>query len=236
MIPNRDGIRLQHVSRHFGDGDGRVHAVQDACLVVRRGELVAVMGPSGSGKTTLLSVAGGLLAPSAGCVEIDGVDIGALSQAELTEFRLRKIGFVFQTFHLIEALSATENVELPLNLAGIFRPASSERATRLVHQLGLAERATFRPRELSGGEKQRVAVARALANDPPVLLADEPTGSLDSRAGQEVIELLHDAAHVMGKAVLVVSHDPRIRPFADQIVTIEDGRTRMEPESPVRMP
>jgi len=225
MSASPDGIRLDHLYRRFGEGEGGVvHAVEDVSLVVRRGELVAVMGPSGSGKTTLLSIAGGLLAPSSGLVEVDGVRLDLLSQEELTGFRLRRIGFVFQTFHLIDALSATENVELPQNLAGVRRPVSSARADGLLQRLGLAGRARSLPKTLSGGEKQRVAIGRALANDPPVVLADEPTGSLDSRAGQEVIELLHDAAHRDGKAVLVASHDPRIRRFADQVVLMEDGR------------
>jgi putative ABC transport system ATP-binding protein len=229
MTTPRDGLRLEHVHRRFGEGDfGTVHAVEDVSLVVRPGELVAVMGPSGSGKTTLLSIAGGLLAPSAGMVEVDGTQLDAISQTELTAFRLTRIGFVFQSFHLIDALSAAENVELPMNLAGLRRPASSELAARLLEKLGLTPRAAFLPAALSGGEKQRVAIARALANDPPVVLADEPTGSLDSHAGQEVIELLHAAAHAQGKAVLVVSHDPRICPFADRVVRIEDGRVTPE--------
>ena len=225
MSARRDGIVLEHVVRRFGEGDGGVvQAVDDVSLVVRPGELVAVMGPSGSGKTTLLSVAGGLLAPSGGQVWVDRVALTPLSQRALTEFRLHHIGFVFQTFRLIDALSAAENVELPLNVAGVRRPASRRRADELIRQLGLAARAQFRPKALSGGEKQRVAIARALANDPPVLLADEPTGSLDSHAGQEVIELLHAAAHHDGKAVLVVSHDQRIGRFADRVVLLEDGR------------
>jgi putative ABC transport system ATP-binding protein len=222
-----DGIRTTALSRRFGGGAGVVvHAVEDVSLAVPRGQLLAVMGPSGSGKTTLLSLVGGLLAPTAGSVVLDGVRLDTLSQSELTAFRLKRIGFVFQTFQLIDALSAAENVELAQNLAGIRRPASSLRAAALIGRLGLAPRAAFATGTLSGGEKQRVAIARALANDPPVILADEPTGSLDSHAGQEVIELLHDLAHHDGKSVLVVSHDVRIERFADQVVRIEDGRVK----------
>ncbi len=218
-------VRLAHVGLRFGDsGDTVVHAVSDVTLEVSRGALTLVIGPSGSGKTTLLSLIGGLLAPTEGNVHVDGVALGQLSQPALTAFRLARIGFVFQTFRLLAALSVLENIELPLNLAGIRRPASRERARELAAKLGLTHRLGFRPRALSGGEQQRVAIARALANDPELLLADEPTGSLDSQAGQRTIELLHAAAVQDGKAVLVVSHDTRICQYADTMVRMQDGR------------
>ena len=216
-------VRLDRVSRRFGEEDGAVvRAVDAVSLELRRGALTLVMGPSGSGKTTLLSLAGGLLAPSEGKVEVDGTLLASLAPSELTNFRLRQVGFVFQRFRLLEALSALENIELPMSLAGIRRPASRERARVLAERVGLTGRLTGRARTLSGGEQQRVAIARALANDPPVILADEPTGSLDSHAGQVIIELLHEAAKG-GKAVLVVSHDARIVPYTDTVVHMEDG-------------
>jgi putative ABC transport system ATP-binding protein len=203
-----------------------VSAVREASVDVRAGELVLVTGPSGSGKTTLLSMLGGLISPTSGWVELGGEAITRLSQQALTALRLRRVGFVFQSFQLIDGLTVAENVELPLNLAGVLRPRSSDRANLLLEEIGLSARLRFRPRALSGGEKQRVAIARAFANDPPLILADEPTGSLDSHAGRQVIELLRAAAADHGKAVLVVSHDPRIRRHADRILQMEDGLLR----------
>ncbi|TFG52061.1 MAG: ABC transporter ATP-binding protein [Gemmatimonadales bacterium] len=216
-------VVFQDVSRSFGSGEYRVDAVVNASLAVTAGELVLVMGPSGSGKTTLLSLAGSLLAPSTGSVVIAGQRLATLSPNGLADVRLRTIGFVYQAFRLIDALTVEENVELPLNLAGHRRPHSQRRARDLLDRVGLDVRRTLAPRALSGGEKQRVAIARALANDPAVLLADEPTGSLDARAGAAVIQLLHDSAHRWGRAVLVVSHDARLREFADRVLTMEDG-------------
>ncbi len=216
--------RATILSKTFGAGTpSAVCAVRDANLTILAGEMTLVMGPSGSGKTTLLSLMAGLIAPSAGVVELAGVRLAELSPSQLTEIRLHQVGFVFQTFRLIEALSVVENVELPLILAGLRRPASERRATELLGALGLIGRLHASPRSLSAGEKQRAAIARAFANNPPLLLADEPTGSLDSRAGQHVIELLHVAAHEQGNAVLVVSHDARIRGYADRVLEMEDG-------------
>jgi putative ABC transport system ATP-binding protein len=224
MTPDAVAVRFDRVSRRFGeDSRALVRAVDSISLEVRRGELTLVIGPSGSGKTTLLSLAGGLLAPSEGSVEIDGTRLGALTPSTLTAFRLRRVGFVFQRFLLLDALSALENIELPMTLAGVRRPESRERARQLAERVGLPNRLTGRATMLSGGEQQRVAIARALANSPPVLLADEPTGSLDSRAGERIIELLHATA-ASGTAVLVVSHDMRLVPFADKLIRIEDGR------------
>lgn len=217
---------LERVWRRFGSGDTLVEAVRDVTLAVERGRLTLVQGPSGSGKTTLLSIAGALLPPSEGRVEVAGQPLAHLAADRLALLRLHSIGFVFQAFRLVDALSLEENVELPLNLAGVRRPESRRRARELVAALGLAPRARLRPGALSGGEKQRAAIARALANDPPLLLADEPTGSLDARSGQEVIALLHEAAHRDGRAVLVVSHDPRVRASADRVWLLEDGALR----------
>lgn len=216
--------RLVNASLTFHGGASPVHAVRDAALDIHRGSLMLVLGPSGGGKTSLLSLIGALLAATKGDVFVDGERLGGLTQSQLSHMRLTRMGFVFQTFRLLPALTVAENIELPLNLAGVRRPASRQRAIALAVQLGLGSRLDAKPRTLSGGEQQRVAIARALANDPPLLLADEPTGSLDSTTGQDVIRLLHDAATKDGRAVLVVSHDARLIDYADTIARMQDGR------------
>lgn len=206
------------------DSVSSIPAVAGVNLEVRRGEIVLINGPNGSGKTTLLSMLGCLIKPTSGRITVVGNDVTAFSERERAEFRLRHIGFIFQTFRLIDSLSVLENVELVLNLAGSRRPHSREQAKELLEELGLFHRADFFPNALSAGEKQRVAIARALANDPNLLLADEPTGSLDSRAGQAAIELLCDAAERRNKTVIIVSHDVRIQGFADRVLRMEDGQ------------
>jgi putative ABC transport system ATP-binding protein len=222
-------IRAERLSKTYTNAAGvRVEAVREAELEVRGGEMVLIAGPSGSGKTTFLSLLGCLIPPSGGSLAIAGTEATRLGPEELSAFRLRRIGFIFQTFRLLDALTVTENIELPLNLAGVRRPQSRRQALTRLEELGLAHRADFFPDVLSGGEKQRVAVARALVLDPPIVLADEPTGSLDSRSGQTVIQLLSRAAGEKGMAVLVVSHDPRIQPFAHRVLCMEDGRLNQE--------
>ena len=201
-----------------------VRAVQGVDLDLRAGEMTLIMGVSGGGKTTLLSMMGGLIPPTSGEIEMGGQLLTSMSQNELTDVRLKTIGYIFQGFRLIEALSALENVELVLNLGGTKRPASIDRAQALLDELGIGDRAHFSPAKLSPGEKQRVAIARALANNPPLILADEPTGSLDSRASQQVVEILQAAAKTHRRAVMIVSHDPRIRRFADHVFEMEDGK------------
>jgi putative ABC transport system ATP-binding protein len=196
-------------------------AVNDVSLDVARGEVVLIIGPNGSGKTTLLSMLGGLVRPTRGSVVVDGVALNAMPERELETFRLRRVGFVFQTFRLLDALSVRENVQLVLDLAGEHR--SADALLDRVGALHLARRST---RVLSGGEKQRVAIARALANDPAIILADEPTGSLDSSAGEAAIALLCDAARNDGRAVVIVSHDTRIAHHADRVVRMSDGRVQ----------
>jgi putative ABC transport system ATP-binding protein len=218
-------VQLRGVTRSFGPTHRIVRAVDDVTLEVEPGTLTLLTGPSGSGKTTLLSLAGGLLSPDRGEVHIGGRSLTSLDAKELSAFRLRHVGFVFQRFQMLEALTAVENIELPLNLAGRRRPESRDRALSLAAHVGLNSRLDAPSRTLSGGEQQRVAIARALANHPYVLLADEPTGSLDSRAGQGVIELLRETAS-RGTAVLVASHDERWIPHADRIVKMEDGRAQ----------
>jgi len=217
-------VRLVDVCRHFAAGDTVVRAVNGVSLDIERGAVTALAGPSGSGKTTLLSLIGGLLPPSAGIVATDGVDLAGLDQRALTAFRLRHLGIVFQAFHLIDALSVLENIELPLTLAGTRRPKSQEQATALAARLGLESRGSFLPGALSGGEKQRCAIARALANAPALILADEPTGSLDAQAGEEVIALLRAEAAQHGRAVIVATHDPRLLRVADTVVRMEFGQ------------
>jgi putative ABC transport system ATP-binding protein len=216
-------VRAVDLTRHFRAGDDVVRAVESVTLDIARGTLAALMGPSGSGKTTLLSLVAGLMAPSRGTVATAGVALAGLGPPALAAFRLRHVGIVFQAFHLVEALTVLENVELPLTLAGVRRPASAVRAAALVERLGLAHRAGFRPFALSGGEQQRCAIARALANDPAVIVADEPTGSLDAVAGDGVIALLRELAYE-GRTVVVASHDPRLGRVADVVMRLEYGR------------
>ena len=188
------------------------------------------MGPSGSGKTTLLSVLGALLQPTTGSVQIAGEEISGLSERQLPDLRIRLLGFIFQDFNLLSALTARENVEVVMDFGGMTGAASMRRAVDLLTELGLANRLDFLPEKLSGGEKQRVAIARALANDPVVLLCDEPTANLDSRIGHDVIARLRSIADERGKAVIIVSHDDRIRPFADRLLWLEDGRFTEMPD------
>lgn len=219
-------LEARGLTKVFGSGPGAVRAVDGVDLVVRRGELLLIMGPSGSGKTTLLTMLGGLLRPTAGSVRIDGLDITAMKESELPRVRRHLVGFVFQTFNLLEALDAVENVEVALNLAGVSGRQAREKAEAILRDLGMGERLHFKPRALSGGEKQRVSIARALANDPLLVLADEPTANLDSRHGHEVVVLLREVAHREGRGVVIVSHDHRIREAADRVLWLEDGRIR----------
>ncbi|MBI2830363.1 MAG: ABC transporter ATP-binding protein, partial [Chloroflexi bacterium] len=189
-----------------------------------KGEIVLIMGPSGSGKTTLLTIAGGLLRPTSGLVKVEGEDISRLPDATLSSLRREKIGFVFQSFNLLGALTALENVLVALNLAGQKDNAALAKAKKLLTDFGLGNRLHFRPDKLSGGEKQRVSIARALANDPDLILADEPTANLDSQRGHEVMELLRDVAKKQGKTVVIVSHDQRIMDIADRVMWLEDGK------------
>ena len=210
----------EQVSLTYGEGETAVHALDQVDLRVDGGEMLALMGPSGSGKTTLLLVLGALLHPSSGSVRVAGQDLGALSERERALLRLRLMGFVFQSYNLFPALTALENVQLALELKG--RPLGE--AETLLHQVGLDGRFKGFPAQLSGGEKQRVAIARALAGGPGVVLADEPTAALDSTHGLAVVQLLRQIAHEHQRAVVVVTHDPRVGEVADRVVTIRDGR------------
>jgi putative ABC transport system ATP-binding protein len=216
-------IELVGLSRHFRVGDQIVRALQDVNLTIPRGDYLALMGPSGSGKSTLLHILGCLDRPTAGSYVLDGREVGSLPENELAEVRSRKIGFVFQFFHLVPRLTAAGNVELPMVLAGI-RPAERrERAAVALKSVGLTDRAAHRPDQLSGGQRQRVAIARATVMGPSILLADEPTGNLDRASGHEIIELI-GTMNRAGLTVVVVTHDPEIGQRARHILRLVDGR------------
>ncbi len=217
-------LRATGLTKIFGEGETAVRAVDGVDLEISPGEMVLIMGPSGSGKTTLLTMLGGLLRPTDGAIFIDGTDITKLSDAQLTPVRRRSVGFIFQSFNLWEALSVEENIELTLNMAGVTGAPAKQRARSLLQDRGLGHRLRFRTRDLSGGEKQRVSIARALANEPRLLLADEPTANLDSKHGRDVMHQLHDVSRGDARAVVVVSHDQRIREIADRVLWLEDGR------------
>ncbi len=218
---------MEGVSKVYRSGESSVTALDDVSLTVRGGEIVAIMGPSGSGKTTLLTIAGALLRPTRGRVYICGVEVTGMDESRLAEIRRHKVGFVYQSFNLLEALTAAENVRLVIqNGVGLTSSQAMQRALAMLETFGLAHRAHALPKKLSDGEKQRVAIARALAKDPELILADEPTANLDARRGQEVMRLLQQKALELHKGVVVVSHDDRIRQFAQRVLWLEDGRLR----------
>lgn len=221
--PSSPALALTQVSKTYGDGDGLITALHPTSLRVQPGELVAVNGPSGSGKSTFLSIAGALLRPTDGTVEISGVDVTRLREGDLPAFRLRHLGFVLQSSNLIPFLTVREQLTLVPRLAGQQDRNVRERADELLARLGIAERAGKYPDALSGGQRQRVAVARALMNDPDLILADEPTASLDSSRGREVVQMLAQAVHERGKAAVMVTHDERVLDLCDRVVTIVDG-------------
>jgi putative ABC transport system ATP-binding protein len=216
-------ISVQNLTRVYGVGDTAVVALSHANLEVQAGEFVSIMGPSGCGKSTLLHLIGGLDQPTEGAVIIDGESLYELSDDELTRLRRRKIGFVFQFFNLIPVLNATENAAMPLILDGTNPAKASEIATEWLEKVGLGHRLNNRPDQLSGGQQQRVAVARAMIANPALILADEPTGNLDSRSSDEIASLLRQAASEWDRAVVMVTHDPRIAAYADRIVFLKDG-------------
>ncbi|MEN9978801.1 MAG: ABC transporter ATP-binding protein [candidate division WOR-3 bacterium] len=215
-------IRLQGVFKSYSLGKTVVRALNGISLEISRGEYVALMGPSGSGKSTLMHILGCLDTPDAGSYFFDGDDTARFNDRELARLRNRAFGFVFQSFNLLPRLSALANVELPMLYAGIRRRARIKRATELLELVGLGDRLRHKPNELSGGEMQRVAIARALANEPEVILADEPTGNLDSRTGAEIMRLFDRLAEE-GKTVVIVTHDPGIAEHCRRIVRLRDG-------------
>jgi putative ABC transport system ATP-binding protein len=216
-------IVLQGVSKYY-EGKSRVVALDSIDLHIERGEMVSIVGPSGSGKSTLLNLIGGLDRPSAGEIRIDGQTMAALSDDELTRLRRDKIGFIFQFFNLLPSLTCVENVALPLHLKGLGRREIDKRARELLGMVQLAHRFDHLPDELSGGERQRVAIARALAFYPPVLLADEPTGNLDSHTGADILALIRDLHQRLNSTILIVTHDPTVAESCGRTVTLRDAR------------
>jgi putative ABC transport system ATP-binding protein len=216
-------IAVRQLTKKYEEGANGTLAVRGVDLDVHRGELLMLVGPSGSGKTTLLSIMGCILTATSGSVRVAGREVVGLSEKQLPALRLEHIGFVFQGFNLFPTLSAGENVELMLDLKGISAAKAKKRAQELLEQVGLGEKYNSFPADLSGGQKQRVAIARALAGDPGIILADEPTAALDSRAGRNVMEMMTELAHRRDRAVVIVTHDSRVLTFADRIVKIEDG-------------
>ena len=217
-------LQANEVTKVFREGRETVSVLNGASLAVERGEVVALEGPSGSGKTTFLSILGCILTPTAGRVVVDGQEIDLKRPDRLPAIRKRSIGFVFQQFNLFPALTALENVEYALNIKGRRGKEARQEAQRVLEEVGLGDRLRFLPRDLSGGQKQRVAIARALAGDPPIVLADEPTANLDSQVGTQVLEMFRDLAKRENRALLIVTHDPKVRAIADRVVLIRDGR------------
>ncbi len=224
------GVKSASVS--FGEGSARIFALRGVSLMFDPGTLSLIMGPSGSGKTTLLSMLGCLLSPDEGSVFVNGVVVNQLAETEKTGIRQKKIGFVFQAFRLFHSLSAIENVALGFELRDPKQSQRLEMARHLLHQFGLGDKCHQEPNELSPGERQRVAVARALAGNPPILLADEPTASLDAQAGRNICQILRNQVDEHGRTVVVVSHDSRWREFADRTITLCDGQVEREERNP----
>jgi putative ABC transport system ATP-binding protein len=216
-------IQTENLTKIYGVGDTAVTALDHVNLSVDEGELVAVMGPSGCGKSTLLHLIGGLDRMTEGRVLLDGNDIATLDDTHVTELRRRRVGFVFQFYNLIPVLTALENAALPLTLDGVRPDEARERATSWLTRMGLEDRLSNRPDQLSGGQQQRVAIARALVTEPALILADEPTGNLDSRAGDEIAGLLKQISEEWNRAILMVTHDPRIAAYSDRIIFLKDG-------------
>jgi len=221
-MPDESLIQLNEINRTFMLGDSQVHALRDVNLNITRGEYIAVMGPSGSGKSTLLNLLGLLDRPDAGTYHLEGRDVTTLSQDELAKVRSERIGFIFQSFHLVPRLTAAANIELPLVLSGMPAAERTKRVSQALKEYGLVERAKHRPNELSGGQRQRVAIARATILRPAVLLADEPTGNLDRVTGEEVVRLL-EALNAQGMTLIVVTHDPVLGARARRQIRMEDG-------------
>ncbi|MEA1944998.1 MAG: ABC transporter ATP-binding protein [Euryarchaeota archaeon] len=216
-------IEAIKLSKIYNLGETYIHALREVNLSIACGEFVAIIGPSGSGKSTLLHLFGCIEQPTTGSVVIDGGDTGKMSQRALSKLRLHKIGFVFQHFYLLPALTAYENIELPMKEAGLHRRERKSRVRGLLSAVGLVDRERHYPYQLSGGEQQRVAIARALANNPPIILADEPTGELDTRTGTGIVDLLVEINQKYNKTIVVVSHDPEIAQRAERTIEIKDG-------------
>jgi len=219
-------LLMEQVSKIYGDGDRSVHVLNQVSLKVEAGEFVAIVGPSGAGKSTFLSVAGALLTPTSGLIAIDGEEISGLKEAEQHRIRLEKIGFIFQSANLIPYLTVRDQLLLISELAGLPKAVARMKADQLLERLGLSHRSHAYPESLSGGERQRAAIARAWMNDPELILADEPTASLDSERGRDVVQMLAEEVKLRGKAAVMVTHDLRMLDLCDRVVHIEDGRLK----------
>ena len=215
-------VKLEHVTKIYGEGDTRVWGLDDVSLTIDKGEIVSIVGASGSGKSTLLHVMGGVDTPNSGNVIVDGRDITTLSDEEMSVFRRRKIGFVFQSYHLIPVLTVEENINMPILLD--HRKPDREYIDHVIEMLGIKDRKKHLPRQLSGGQQQRVAIARALANRPALILADEPTGALDSKNGNEVMTLLQDSVRKLDQTLVIITHNIDLAREADRIIKIADGK------------
>ena len=221
-------MEISHLHKIFGKGHTSVKALDDISLHLEKGEIVLIMGPSGSGKSTLLQIIGALLRPTEGEVMVEGVNLNSISERKKAEIRLKTFGFIFQSPNLLAALTALQNVELVLKLRGLKSKKRKELAVKLLEKLNLGHRIHHKPSKLSGGEQQRVSIARSLANNPSILLADEPTANLDSKSGYNVVQILRSIAKEQNKTVLIVTHDTRIKNLADRILWLEDGRLKIQ--------
>ena len=216
-------IRVEHLNKYYINGDMKLHALKDLSFHIEEGEFVAIMGSSGSGKSTMMNILGCLDKNSEGTYILDGIDVSKIKDEELCKIRNIKIGFVFQSFNLLSKLTALENVELPLIYAGVGKKEREEKAKEVLRKVGLEDRMHHRPNELSGGQKQRVAIARALVNDPAIILADEPTGNLDSVSEREIMEIFTDF-NKQGKTIIVVTHEPEVAKYMKRVLLFKDGR------------
>jgi putative ABC transport system ATP-binding protein len=219
-------IRAIGVKRYYGEGEAVTKALDGITLDVYRGEYLSIMGPSGSGKTTLFNMIGGIDSPTEGMVFIDEIDVAQLDSYELAWMRCHKIGYIFQTFNILPVLTALENVTLPMLFAGTSADEARDKGARILEQVGLGDRVFHRPYEMSGGQQQRVAIARAIANDPVIILADEPTGDLDVHTGKEIIELLVQLKKERGVTIISATHDMKMLDVSDRILWIRDGRVQ----------
>ncbi|WP_102541680.1 ABC transporter ATP-binding protein [Vibrio lentus] len=222
-MSNKFLVELSNIGKHYSNGDTEIRALDGVDLSIEKGEFLSILGPSGSGKSTLMNMLGCLDKPTEGDYQLDGKNVAALSANDLAGIRNQKIGFVFQSFNLLEYASALDNVALPLVYSGIKAKERRKRAAALLEQVGLGDRLDHKPNQLSGGQKQRVAIARALVNDPQIILADEPTGALDSKSGAE-IEALFNQLHAEGRTLIIVTHDNSLAERTKRIVTIKDGK------------
>ena len=223
-------LQTKNLKKYYGSGDTQVRALDGVDLQVENGEFVAIVGASGSGKSTLMNIIGVLDRPTEGSYVLDGVDVNGAKDAELSKIRNKKIGFVFQTYNLISKTNAIKNVEMPMLYAGVPGKQRVQRAKELLEMVGMGERMRHLPEELSGGQKQRVAIARAMANDPAIILADEPTGALDSVTGRKVMDLFHKLHDEEGKTIVLITHSPELAEETQRIVTIKDGHVIGERE------